>query len=68
MGKEWTTNSGELVNNNPQWIKVISPHGEVHSRNWVSNYKRLREAIDIEFPGMHIKIIKHIEKFFTYVY
>ncbi|XP_011496638.1 PREDICTED: apyrase [Ceratosolen solmsi marchali] len=51
MGKEWTTNNGEIQNNNPQWIKVISPHGEVHSRNWISNYKRLREAINIEFPG-----------------
>ncbi|OXU32053.1 hypothetical protein TSAR_002858 [Trichomalopsis sarcophagae] len=54
MGKEWTTASGEFVNNNPQWIKVISPHGEVHSKNWMLNYKRLREAINIEFPGYMI--------------
>lgn len=53
MGKEWTTAAGEFVNNNPQWIKVVSPHGEVYSKNWVSNYKRLREAINIEFPGAH---------------
>lgn len=54
MGKEWTTASGEFVHNDPQWVKVISPHGEVHSKNWISNYKRLREAINIEFPGNKI--------------
>lgn len=51
MGKEWTTPSGEYEHNNPQWIKIVSPRGEIHSINWISNYKRLRQAIDIEFPG-----------------
>ncbi|CAB0028576.1 unnamed protein product [Trichogramma brassicae] len=54
MGKEWTTPTGEFVNNNPQWIKIISPRGEIHSTNWVSNYNRLREVIDIHFPGYMI--------------
>ncbi|KAJ8680352.1 hypothetical protein QAD02_016139 [Eretmocerus hayati] len=54
MGKEWTTPSGEFVHNDPQWIKIVSPHGEVHSNNWISNYKRLREAIGIEYPGYMI--------------
>ncbi|XP_058804888.1 soluble calcium-activated nucleotidase 1 isoform X2 [Phymastichus coffea] len=54
MGKEWTTSGGEFVHNNPMWVKVISPHGEVHSKNWISNYKRLREALNIEFPGYMI--------------
>ena len=51
MGKEWTTPSGQFEHNNPQWVKVISPHGEVHSKNWISNYKRINEALNIEFPG-----------------
>lgn len=54
MGKEWTTSLGEYVNNNPQWIKTVSVLGETHSLNWVSNYKRLRQALNIEFPGYMI--------------
>ncbi|XP_051155171.1 soluble calcium-activated nucleotidase 1 isoform X3 [Leptopilina boulardi] len=54
MGKEWTTSSGEWENNNPFWIKVISPQGEVRSINWSNNYKKLRHAINIDFPGYMI--------------
>ncbi|XP_017887430.1 soluble calcium-activated nucleotidase 1 isoform X4 [Ceratina calcarata] len=54
MGKEWTTPSGEFQHNNPLWIKIISPCGEVQSSNWISNYKRLRQALDIEYPGYMI--------------
>ncbi|XP_015590709.1 soluble calcium-activated nucleotidase 1 [Cephus cinctus] len=54
MGKEWTTAAGEFVNNNPQWVKTVSVLGEKHSLNWVSNYNRLRQAYDIEFPGYMI--------------
>ncbi|XP_076163305.1 apyrase-like [Ptiloglossa arizonensis] len=53
-GKEWTTHSGEFKNNNPLWIKIISPRGEIHSLNWISNYEQLRRAIDIEYPGYMI--------------
>lgn len=62
MGKEWTTAGGEFVNNNPQWVKVVSPHGEVNSKNWISNYKRLREAIDIQYPGKNLEFLfKHFQ-------
>ncbi|CAK9818887.1 Soluble calcium-activated nucleotidase 1 [Anthophora quadrimaculata] len=54
MGKEWTTPSGEFKHNNPLWIKVVSPRGEIQSLNWISNYKRLRQAINIEYPGYMI--------------
>ncbi|XP_014213918.1 apyrase isoform X2 [Copidosoma floridanum] len=54
MGKEWTTSTGEFVHNDPMWVKVISPNGEVYSRNWKSNFKHLREAIGIEYPGYMI--------------
>lgn len=56
MGKEWTTPSGEFEHNNPLWIKIVSPRGEIHSLNWISNYKRLRQAINIEYPGINIII------------
>ncbi|KZC07277.1 PREDICTED: soluble calcium-activated nucleotidase 1 [Dufourea novaeangliae] len=53
-GKEWTTPLGEFQHNNPLWVKVISPRGEIHSLNWMSNYKRLRQALNIEYPGYMI--------------
>lgn len=33
MGKEWATATGEFVHHNPQWIKVVSPRGEIQSLN-----------------------------------
>lgn len=69
MGKEWTTASGEFVHHNPMWVKVVSPHGEVHSKNWITNYKRLREALNIEFPGMLTRLfILYIKKFILMVF
>lgn len=54
MGKEWTTPSGEFVNHDPMWVKVINIHGEVHHTNWVNQYKSVRSAIGIDFPGYMI--------------
>ncbi|XP_034952160.1 soluble calcium-activated nucleotidase 1 [Chelonus insularis] len=54
MGKEWTSASGEFVNNNPMWIKVLSPDGASNSLNWMDNYKKLRASININFPGYMI--------------
>uniref|UniRef100_A0A0K8SGY6 Apyrase n=2 Tax=Lygus hesperus TaxID=30085 RepID=A0A0K8SGY6_LYGHE len=51
LGKEWTTPTGEFVNNCPMYVKKISPKGEVESLNWVDNYKALRSHLGIEFPG-----------------
>ncbi|XP_011298540.1 soluble calcium-activated nucleotidase 1 isoform X2 [Fopius arisanus] len=51
MGKEWTTPGGDFVNNHPMWMKIISPRGDVRSVDWTDNYKKLRRAINIEFPG-----------------
>ncbi|KAK0161922.1 hypothetical protein PV327_008319 [Microctonus hyperodae] len=54
MGKEWTTASGEFIHNNPMWIKILSPCGHVQSVDWTGNFKKLRQAINIEFPGYMI--------------
>lgn len=51
MGKEWTNAGGEFQNHNPMMVKVISVNGEVTTYNWVHNYKALRTAINIEWPG-----------------
>ncbi|VDM75727.1 unnamed protein product [Strongylus vulgaris] len=50
-GKEWTTPTGEYVNDNPMYVKRISPEGGVEVEDWVQRYITLRAAIDIHFPG-----------------
>ncbi|XP_002741956.1 soluble calcium-activated nucleotidase 1-like [Saccoglossus kowalevskii] len=54
LGKEWTTTTGELVNLNPQWIKLITPDGGVHHLEWVENYNMMRKKAGCEWPGYMI--------------
>lgn len=54
MGKEWTSSSGEFESNDPMYVKVVNMDGEVHHVNWVRNYKALRSALSIEWPGYMI--------------
>uniref|UniRef100_A0A3P9MT99 Soluble calcium-activated nucleotidase 1 n=1 Tax=Poecilia reticulata TaxID=8081 RepID=A0A3P9MT99_POERE len=51
LGKEWTTTSGEFVNNNPEWVKVIDYKGGVEHENWLPYYATLRRAAGIKPPG-----------------
>ncbi|XP_068177053.1 soluble calcium-activated nucleotidase 1b [Antennarius striatus] len=51
LGKEWTTTSGEVLNNNPEWVKVVGYRGDVRHENWVSKYNALRNATGIHPPG-----------------
>lgn len=51
LGKEWTTTTGEFVNNDPQWVKVIGYRGDVQHQNWVPKYHLLRSAAGIQPPG-----------------
>ncbi|XP_044047347.1 soluble calcium-activated nucleotidase 1b isoform X1 [Siniperca chuatsi] len=51
LGKEWTTTSGVVVNNHPEWVKVVGHHGDVAHENWVPYYNALRSATGIQPPG-----------------
>lgn len=51
LGKEWTTTTGEVVNKNPEWVKVVGHRGSVEHENWVSSYNALRAAAGIQPPG-----------------
>ncbi|XP_070249935.1 soluble calcium-activated nucleotidase 1 isoform X3 [Myotis yumanensis] len=51
LGKEWTTTTGEVVNENPEWVKVVGFRGSVHHENWVASYNALRAAAGIHPPG-----------------
>ncbi|XP_054717622.1 soluble calcium-activated nucleotidase 1-like [Uloborus diversus] len=54
LGKEWTSSTGKFLNNNPQWVKVVSPLGQVEHKDWRQNYLSLRKTAHIEFPGYMI--------------
>uniref|UniRef100_A0A672M2G0 Soluble calcium-activated nucleotidase 1 n=1 Tax=Sinocyclocheilus grahami TaxID=75366 RepID=A0A672M2G0_SINGR len=51
LGKEWTTTNGEVLNDNPEWVKVVGFHGDVQHQNWVPKYNALRSAAGISPPG-----------------
>ncbi|KAJ8001569.1 hypothetical protein DPEC_G00170840 [Dallia pectoralis] len=51
LGKEWTTTTGEFVNDNPQWVKVVGYRGDVEHVSWVSRYNTLRSAAGVQPPG-----------------
>ncbi|XP_008046494.1 soluble calcium-activated nucleotidase 1 [Carlito syrichta] len=51
LGKEWTTTTGDVVNDNPQWVKVVGHRGSVAHESWVSSYNALRAAAGIRPPG-----------------
>ena len=44
LGKEWTTKTGEILNFNPQYVKIIGPSGTMMHVSWVDNYKKLLKA------------------------
>lgn len=54
LGKEWTTPQGEFVNTHPMYVKVVERDGSVLHVDWTENYKRLRAAVGIEYPGYMI--------------
>ena len=51
LGKEWTSTTGEVLNQNPQWVKSVGLAGDVQHHNWVTNYNQLRSAVGFQAPG-----------------
>nr|KAF6455091.1 calcium activated nucleotidase 1 [Rousettus aegyptiacus] len=51
LGKEWTTTTGEVLNENPEWVKVVGCGGSVRHESWVSSYGALRAATGIRPPA-----------------
>ncbi|XP_056443089.1 soluble calcium-activated nucleotidase 1b [Gadus chalcogrammus] len=51
LGKEWTTAAGQVLNDHPEWVKVVGHRGDVQHQSWVSRYNALRSAAGIQPPG-----------------
>lgn len=54
LGKEWTSPVGQLLNYNPQWVKIVTPEGQVDHQDWRQRYLAVRKTANIEFPGYMI--------------
>lgn len=61
MGKEWTTAAGAFESYDPMYIKSIATNGEIQHINWVTNYKLIRSALEIEWPGSYTKLFIKIK-------
>lgn len=51
IGKEWINNEGVLINNHPQWVKIIDQNGSVEHVDWGGNFEALRKAVGAQHPG-----------------
>jgi len=51
LGKVWTTTTGEVVNDNPQHVKMVSAVGHVLHENWADNYNAMMHSVGIYRPG-----------------
>uniref|UniRef100_A0A7E4UM52 Soluble calcium-activated nucleotidase 1 n=1 Tax=Panagrellus redivivus TaxID=6233 RepID=A0A7E4UM52_PANRE len=54
LGKEWTTTEGVFVNYHPMYVKRVNAAGAVEHIDWVANYKKVRAAVGIDWPGYMI--------------
>eukprot|EP01127_Copromyxa_protea_P001862 TRINITY_DN11770_c0_g1_i1.p1 TRINITY_DN11770_c0_g1~~TRINITY_DN11770_c0_g1_i1.p1 ORF type:complete len:361 (-),score=63.82 TRINITY_DN11770_c0_g1_i1:56-1138(-) len=51
MGKAWTSPAGVQVNDDPLWVKTLSPEGITRSVNWKQNFHKLDAAVGIKKEG-----------------
>jgi soluble calcium-activated nucleotidase 1 len=51
LGKEWTDNTGTILNYDPCWIKTIDRDGRIKHINWTDRYNYLREQTETEYPA-----------------
>jgi len=51
LGKEWADSNGKIYHRNPEWVKKISPAGEVQHLNWGANFESLRGALGYTYPA-----------------
>jgi len=54
LGKEWTTSTGEILNHDPMWVKIVSVDGAVKHADWREKYTSVRHAAGISWPGYMI--------------
>jgi len=51
FGKEWSNDQGEIVNNNPQWVKIVDKFGSITHVDWRDAYEAMRKESGYSYPG-----------------
>ena len=51
IGKEWVSETGEVLHRNPEWIKVMDGSGHITSADWNHAYNALNVAANTTTPG-----------------
>jgi soluble calcium-activated nucleotidase 1 len=51
LGKVWTTTTGDVLNENPQYVKVVMPSGHIFHENWAKRYNAMMNSVGIQHPG-----------------
>lgn len=51
MGKEYTNEAGEILNENNLWIGRLNAKGQLSRENWKEKYNFVREALGAAAPG-----------------
>ena len=54
LGKEWTTQTGDIVNHDPMWVKEIGCDGGMRHLDWRGHYEAVRASVGIQWPGYMI--------------
>ncbi|KHJ89883.1 Apyrase [Oesophagostomum dentatum] len=50
-GVEYRDENGTVTTEDPMWVKIVSPTGEVKSVNWKDKFNKLRDAANCSAPG-----------------
>ncbi|EPB71459.1 Apyrase [Ancylostoma ceylanicum] len=50
-GAEYRNENGDVVSEDPMWIKIITKRGEVRSKNWNRVFSRVRNEAGYPAPG-----------------
>ncbi|VDM53439.1 unnamed protein product [Angiostrongylus costaricensis] len=50
-GTEYKSKNGNVISEDPMWIKIVSKNGEVRSCKWKCIYKKLRRVVNITEQG-----------------
>lgn len=58
-GHEVVTNTGEYINDDEMYVKVISGNGAMITEDWTARFVKLRRAVGIHFPGFMIHEAVH---------
>ena len=51
IGKEWTNGKGEILSQDPMYVKTIDANGRVEHLRWVENFKAMLKAVGITGQG-----------------